>query len=122
MLSAHIELARRACDSHVSVSKQLAPVDTGELRDSIHVEGAAVDPNTAQLRDIQSGQFVKPTGSPSDVERRVVVDAAHGIFVEFGTVNMAAQPFFLPGFGSAERQYRTEAEVVIGRTLKGGGI
>src|ERR671914_318949 len=88
--AAHIELARRAADSHVSVSRQLAPVSAdgshgnplGFLRDSIHVEGAAVDSNTAQLRDVQSGRFVQATGAASDVERKVVVGAWYGIYPE----------------------------------------
>lgn len=57
-----------------------APVDTGELRDSIHREGSGTD-------------------------ARVVVGAAHGIFVEYGTRNMPAQPYLWPAVERARAGY-----------------
>lgn len=54
------------------LAEQLAPFETGELRDS---------------------KEVVPTGPGA---YRVVFRAPHAVFVEFGTVNMAAQPFLTP--------------------------
>lgn len=110
------ELIRRAADTHVQVSKQLAPVDTGFLRDSIHVEGAAFDSSTGQFRSLSSGAFQKFTGS-EDLQRKVVVGAEYGLYVEFGTVNMSGQPFFIPGYESASSQLKTEAAALIGSEL-----
>lgn len=70
-------------ESAVSLAKQLAPVDTGNMRDSIEqTERASAD----NLRSVME--------SPAD----------YSAFVEYGTVNMDAQPFFTPAFESARRQ------------------
>lgn len=58
----------RAAKNAVQRIKRRAPVDTGELRDSIHQDGG-----------------------------RVVAEAEHAGYVEFGTYKMAAQPYFIPG-------------------------
>lgn len=65
--------ARLAVDA-----KRSAPVDTGELRDSIKVRG---------------GQDY----------RIVLADAPHAFFVEFGTSVMAPQPYLWPHVGTAAR-------------------
>lgn len=75
-----------------SIARQLCPVDTGRLRDSIAVE-------------TYSGH--RPGFG---VAKRVVVGAKndqgveYGPFVEFGTVHMAAQPFLMPAFLSVQPQ------------------
>lgn len=93
MRTAAAELVKRSAVSHVSISKQLAPVDTGELRDGIHAE--------------QKGPLTWD----------VISSAPHSVYVEFGTVNMEAQPFFLHGYESAQRQLRAEAQQVIAAQL-----
>jgi len=62
----------------VELARENAPVDTGELRDSIRVE---VDGN----------------------DHTVVVGADHGAFVEFGTSKMAAQPYLGPAVAKVRR-------------------
>jgi HK97 gp10 family phage protein len=76
-----------AADSCVSLGQQLAPVDTGFMRDNI-----------------------KQTDSASAESLRAVVEsgADYSAFVEYGTVNMDAQPFFTPAFESARRQLNNE--------------
>lgn len=62
-----------------SIARSNAPVATGELRDSI--EAVPVNQYNAEVR----------------------VGAEHGIYVEYGTYKMAAQPFFNPALeGRAE--------------------
>lgn len=90
----------QAARSHVSVSRQLAAVDTGYMRD--HVRVIAV-----------------PTGDGLN-DYYVVSEALYSIFVEFGTVNMMAQPFFLPGFDSAVVQLKATAAVTINAILGSG--
>jgi HK97 gp10 family phage protein len=65
-----------------SVARQLAPVDTGELRDLIAL-------------------LYGPYGGV-----KLVSQAAHTIFVEFGTVNSDAQPFFRPAVEAGRKHMR----------------
>lgn len=74
-----------------SDAKGLAPVRTGELRDSIDVKEA----------------------TPSDLEGAVFVGADYGVYVEHGTSKMSAQPFLFPAT-EANKAY-------IKRTLKADG-
>lgn len=60
-------------------ARRRAPVDTGELRDSI----AAHD-------------------------NEVIVGAEHGIYNEFGTYKMAPQPFFLPAIEAVAPEFFQE--------------
>lgn len=84
------EAVKRAAESHVSISKQLAPVsDIVEegyvhMKDQIHAEKI------------------------TDITYRVISPASYSVFVEFGTENMDAQPFFIPAYESARRQLNNE--------------
>lgn len=91
--AAAAELVKRSAMSHVSVSQQLAPVRTGTLRDGIRAE------------------------QKSELTWDVISSAPYSAFVEFGTVNMDAQPFFLPGYESAQRQLKEEAQQVLAAQL-----
>lgn len=91
--AAGAELVKRAVDSHVSISKQLAPVDKGELRDGIHAE------------------------QKNALTWDAIAAAPHSAFVEFGTENMDAQPYFLPGYEAAQKQLRDEAQQVLAAQL-----
>ncbi len=66
----------------VSIAKQLAPVDTGALKQSI---GAIPETSTSIL-----------IGS----------DKEYAPFVEYGTVNSPAQPFLTPAFAQAESAFK----------------
>lgn len=70
-------------ESCVSLAKQLSPVDTGFMRDHI-----------SQTE----------TASPDNLKAAIESEADYSVFVEYGTVNMEAQPFFTPAFESARRQ------------------
>jgi len=72
-----------AAGSCVSLAKELSPVDTGFMRDNI------AQPDHASANNL----------------RATVESAAdYSAFVEYGTVNQDAQPFFTPAFESARRQ------------------
>lgn len=77
------EVLNEGADSAVSLAKQLAPVDTGRMRDAIE------QTETASMDNLKS-----VIESPAD----------YSAFVEYGTVNQDAQPFFTPSFESARRQ------------------
>jgi len=77
------DVLNEGAESCVSLAKQLAPVDTGFMRDNIsQTEEATAD----NLRVAMESE------------------ADYSVFVEYGTVNMEAQPFFTPAFESARRQ------------------
>lgn len=70
---------------HLQVrARQLAPVDTGFLRNSIEV--------------LKTG----------DLSAVVFVGAEYGVYVEFGTRRMRAQPFFTPAADEARRYFENE--------------
>lgn len=93
----------RAADTHVAVAQQVAPRDTGLMADTTHKEPEEL-----------------PAGEPSSVRVDVVAPQPYSGFVEFGTVRTEAQPWFLPAFEAAKRQYRAEAKAVTETVLKGG--
>jgi HK97 gp10 family phage protein len=79
-------------DSGVSLAKQLAAVDTGEMRDKIQRTDEA---------------------TPDSLRAAYEAGADHSAFVEFGTINMEAQPFFTPAFESARRQVNNGLKRVL---------
>lgn len=72
---------REAVDAVVDEAKGRVPVDSGKLRDAIHVE------ETEDGYSIVAGDN----------------EAFYGHLVEFGTTHSAAHPFLLPAF-EAERE------------------
>lgn len=95
----------RAADTHVSVAQQIAPRDTGLMADTTHKEPEDV-----------------PSTSASSVRVDVIAPQFYSGLVEFGTTRQEAQPWFLPSFESAKRQYKAEAKIVTETVLKGGSL
>lgn len=97
-----VAMAGPAADATVSVltkkavdrMRSTAPVLTGELRDSIAVEGQGN-------------------------ERDVVAASAHAAFVEFGTSTAPAQPFFRPALHELEAEFEKTAETTYRRIVPG---
>ena len=75
-------LLRHLADDVAEVMGQLSPVDSGDMRSTIRVEGASEDVATVAVG-----------GIPGEVTGELV-DYAH--FVERGTSKMSAQPFMRP--------------------------
>lgn len=65
--------AKAYAEAVADLAEQLAPYDTGALRDSIHVADGD-----------RSGSY------------QVVAGVSYAVFVEYGTHKMAAQPFLTP--------------------------
>lgn len=93
----------RAADTHVAVAQQIAPRDTGLMADTTHKE-----PEELQVNDASTARV------------EVIAPQPYSGFVEFGTVRQEAQPWFLPSFEAAKRQYKAEAKVVTETVLNGG--
>lgn len=87
----------RVTEEAVSDAKRRAPVDTGELRDSIGYE-LGEDGLTAEL----------------------TVDADHGVFQELGTKYVQPQPFLAPAMDAAAVKLRSELGRVIEDTARKG--
>lgn len=104
----HLAMAvglHRAADGHVAVAQQIAPRDTGLMADTTHKEPEDV-----------------PAGDASSVRVDVIAPQFYSGLVEFGTVQHEAQPWFLPSFELAKRQYKAEAKLVTETVLKGGTV
>jgi len=78
----------KAMQPIADTAKDLAPVLSGELRDSIIVSTIAI--GATELTG--GGVFVGPLASV----------AIHAVFIEFGTVNTRAQPFMAPAVDANE--------------------
>lgn len=72
----------------VKKARTKVPIDTGHLRDSIRVE--AIDDHRALVT----------------VDTRDESHHSYAAFLEYGTVKMAAQPFFIPAVESAREPFR----------------
>ena len=74
------------------LAKEFCPVDTGRLRSSIHAEMTAT--HTAKISD----------------------GVQYGVFVEFGTSKMGAQPFFRPAVDASMPQFETDLRAALDKT------
>lgn len=77
------------------MAKTIAPVDTGNLRNSI---------KTSDLRHT----------STNNPEAAVTVSAEYGVFLELGTSRMAPQPFMKPAADLAEPGFLKAMEQIAG--------
>jgi HK97 gp10 family phage protein len=93
--------------------RQLVPVDTGELKDSI----------TVTPPDSSTPPYSAPGGSFIVPETSVAVtvggeDAKHAHLVEFGTVKMPAQPFFQPAIRMTKKKAIRNLKSAVSRAVK----
>lgn len=86
-----------------------APVDSGMLRDSGYV--ATADESTYRFDPKSHEKEVRPQYDGVGV---AAFAAPHAHLIEFGTVNMKAQPFFRPAFDETRR----EIVVTAGKELR----
>ena len=77
------DVLNSGAESCVSLAKELAPVDTGFMKENI-----------AQTEE----------ATPDHLKVTMESSADYSAFVEYGTVNMEAQPFMTPAFESARKQ------------------
>ena len=96
------EVAEQTAQDIVTMTKQLAPVDTGALRASYYWRRESED--------------VIIVGSKYSDDNSDGVNYA--LFVEYGTVNASAQPHFSPAFAQARSTFEArlkDALAKIGR-------
>lgn len=98
-----IAIAERDLQSFVenatALTKQHAPVDSGNLRSSIAWR---------KLRKLRWRVFTSTKGKRGrDVRGKfTAASGGYGRWVEEGTSRMAAQPYFAPAFAQAVREFR----------------
>lgn len=108
----------------VQMMKRLVPVDTGALRDSIGwtwgdaPEGAMVLARSKaaggpgrKFITIYAGTRNKALGD---------MDAFYARFVEFGTQNMSARPFFFPSYRALRKRVRGRITRQMKKAIKEG--
>lgn len=88
--------------------RRLVPVDSGALRDSITVTPAGQTPPS-----YSQGARIEPVPENAVAVSAGNTDARHAHFVEFGTTETPAQPFFLPAY----RLNRKKASARIKRAM-----
>lgn len=87
------QAVERAARNIETAAKVAAPVDTGRLQGSIHVE------------------------SLGPAARAIGTDVEYATFVEFGTRHMAAQPFLIPAFEAEAPRLLAELKKLPGSGL-----
>lgn len=93
-------IVRKATFAIERGSKLRAPVDTGNLRNSISTSLTGVG-STA------TGPIIGEVGP----------EASYGGFVEFGTWKMAPQPYLGPAFDELEATFNAAFDELAGKTL-----
>lgn len=104
---------RQSGDELVTSMRALAPVDTGDLRDSIKytMPGNSTPP------------YSQPGGSTVAGENQVLVtagnsDVRYPHLVEYGTAEAAAQPFFWPAYRLKKKRLASRIKRAIGKAVK----
>lgn len=104
---------RQSGEELVRTMRQLAPVDTGDLRDSIKYT----------MPGNSTPSYSQPGGSMTAGENEVLVTAGNdGVryphLVEYGTVHAEAQPFFWPGFRLKRKKLASRIKRSISKAVK----
>jgi HK97 gp10 family phage protein len=85
-------------------ARQIVPVDTGALRNSIRVTRLKGDPK--QNIRVYAGNRVKGGSMKKGAER----GAFYAHMVEFGTVKMGARPFLRPALNASKNDIKSIVE------------
>jgi HK97 gp10 family phage protein len=99
----------------VATMRQLAPEDTGALKDSI----------VATLPGDRTPPYSQPGGARIVGDTEVVVTAGNsGVryphLVEYGTAEAAAQPFFWTAFRLLKRRMENRIKRAVGKAVRDG--
>lgn len=122
------KVVRKAAFDIQRAAAQNAPVDTGFLKSSIYVvtKGASTYGAAAENASGKNGDaelLPEIDQPPNDRTAYVAVGANYGIYQEFGTVNMPAQPYLTPAAELVRPQYLAAMRSLEGLLLSnlGGG-
>ena len=121
------KIVRKAAFDIQREAMRNAPVDTGFLKGSIYVVtkgGSTYDQAAQAQEDNPKAELLPEIAQPPDDQTAFVgVGASYGLFQEFGTVNMPAQPYLTPAAELIKPQYEAAMKSLEGPILSflGGG-
>lgn len=98
----------------VQTMRSFAPVDEGELRDSIGWTWGDAPKGTLTIGTVGGREY----GTLRITIYAGGGDAFHARFQEFGTVKMAAHPFFFPAWRARKRRIRARISRAISKAIK----
>lgn len=104
-----------SADEIVALAKNLAPVDKGDLKDSIgwtwgKAPKGAMTLGKVQTDAVDSGFTITIFAGNSEVY--------YARWVEFGTQKMAAQPYFYPSYRAMRKRAKSRVTRAITKTAK----
>lgn len=120
---AAVQIVRKACFDVQAAAQARCPVATGYLKSSIYTHTSEASTYGQGVVGGGPGAFLLPdVGKPeNDTTAFVGVGANYGIYVEFGTSRMAAQPYLTPAAEAVAPSYEA-AWQKIEETLRESGI
>lgn len=96
----HIEKALDKSGAEVrDTARALAPVDTGDLKDSIEY-------------------IVRPLPDDKGAAAYVIVEQFYGRFVEFGSQGRPARPYFFPAYRLMKKRVRNRIKRAVKKAAK----
>lgn len=104
-----------AADEIVRMAQRFVPVASGKLRDSIGwVFGANIPKGAVAIAKIGGGR----RGSKTIKELTITVyagndEAFYARWVEFGTVNTPAQPYFFPSYRAVRKSVKAKVRKAV---------
>ena len=95
-----------SADEMADVARRFAPIDSGDLRASIGYTFGNYMADNANVRGVTGG------GGAGDNDLTVTVHAGskaafYASFLEFGTVKMAAHPYFFPAYRLTKKRVKS---------------
>lgn len=104
---------RAAAKIQLRAARQMAPVRTGRLRDSLKVRVAPGRNKKRGGKVIKMGVY---TGKKTDLG--ITDDTYYPAYLEYGSSKMPAQPFMRPAFEASAAESKQAATQIIKRELK----
>jgi HK97 gp10 family phage protein len=105
----------------VGEMKRLAPIESGALRDSIGWTWGDAPKGSitvGKVRGTEYGRTAITIYAGTRDKSLGSADAFYAVFQEFGTVKMAANPFFFPVWRSNKTRVRANIKAAVGRAIK----
>lgn len=105
----------QSADEIVELAKSLVPKDTGDLRDSIGWTYGKVPRGAMTLGKVFASKLA------GDLTITIYAgnsEAYYARWVEFGTLKMAAQPYFYPAYRALRKRTKSRTSRAINKAAK----
>lgn len=101
----------------VQMMRRLVPVDQGDLRDSIGWTWGEAPKGAMTIGKVGGKEYgtLRITIYAGGTK-----DSFHGVFQEFGTRNMAANPFFYPSWRARRKRVKSGITKAMNKAIRGG--